>query len=399
MTSMRKQYSAAFKAQLVKELLREDKPLTQLASEHKVHPNQLRDWKKTALDGLPALFETDKQAAATTAQYEQKVNELYAEIGRLTTHVAWLKKNLVSTLRRPERLALIERTGSELSLVTQAELLNLSRSSLYYQSVEPSAEEIAIKHRFDEIYTQYPFYGSRKIAVLLQREQYQVCRNTVHRYMREMGLAAIYPGPNLSRRELAHRLYPYLLRGLRITHPNHVWGTRITYIRLAVGWMYLVAVLDWYSRYIVSWELDQTLEQPFVMAAVERALSQARPTIWNSDQGSHFTSPQYIERLKAAEVQISMDGKGRALDNIFTERLWRTIKYEEVYLHSYASPKEARRQLTPYLKFYNSERPHQALSYRTPAEVYFGSENVKEQQLNSILKGENPTLNMAAFLS
>ena len=163
--------------------------------------------------------------------------------------------------------------------------------------------------------------------------------------------------------------------------------------------MYLVAVLDWYSRYIVSWELDQTLEQPFVMAAVERALSQARPTIWNSDQGSHFTSPQYIERLKASEVQISMDGKGRALDNIFTERLWRTIKYEEVYLHSYASPKEARRQLTPYLKFYNSERPHQALSYRTPAEVYFGSENVKEQQLNSILKGENPTLNMAAFLS
>lgn len=284
-------------------------------------------------------------------------------------------------------------------MVTQAELLTLSRSSLYYQPVEPSAEEIAIKHRIDEIYTQYPFYGSRRIAVVLQRERQQVCRNTVHRYMREMGIAAIYPGPNVSRRELAHRLYPYLLRGLAITHPNHVWGIDITYIRLVASWMYLVAVLDWYSRYIVSWELDQTLEQPFVMAAVESALSQVRPQIWNSDQGSHFTSPQYIERLKAAEVHISMDGKGRALDNIFTERLWRTIKYEEVYLHSYASPKEARQNLTRYLKFYNHERPHQALSYRTPAELYFGSENVKEQQLNPILKGENPTLNTPTFLS
>jgi putative transposase len=296
-------------------------------------------------------------------------------------------------------VALIEREHSEFSLVTQAELLNLSRASLYYKPRLPSVEEVAIKHRIDEIYTKYPFYGSRRITVLLQRERYEVCRNTVHRYMREMGLAAISPGPNLSKRELAHRLYPYLLRGVKVTHPNHVWGIDITYIRLVAGWMYLVAVLDWYSRYIVSWELDQTLEQPFVMAAVERALNQARPTIWNSDQGSHFTSPQYIERLKASEVQISMDGKGRALDNIFTERLWRTIKYEEVYLHSYASPKEARRHLTPYLKFYNHERPHQALSYRTPAEVYFGSENVKEQQLNSILKGENPTLNVATFLS
>jgi putative transposase len=296
-------------------------------------------------------------------------------------------------------LALIEREHSELSLLTQAQLLAVSRSGLYYKAMPPRAEEVAIKHRIDEIYMQHPFYGSRRIAVLLRREQHRVCRNTVHRYMREMGIAAIYPGPNLSRRDLAHRLYPYLLRGLAITHPNQVWGIDITYIRLAAGWMYLVAVLDWYSRYIVSWELDQTLEQPFVMAAVEGALSQARPQIWNSDQGSHFTSPQYIERLTAAEVQISMDGKGRALDNIFTERLWRTIKYEEVYLHSYASPKEARQNLTPYLKFYNHERPHQALSYRTPAEVYFGSENVKEQQLNSIVKGENPTLSTAAFLS
>jgi putative transposase len=296
-------------------------------------------------------------------------------------------------------LALVERGGADLSLVMQADLLALSRSSLYYKGAGPSTNEVVIKHRIDEIYTRYPFFGSRRIAVLLRREGLQICRNTVHRYMREMGIAAIYPGPNLSRRELAHRIYPYLLRGLQITIPNQVWGIDITYIRLAAGWMYLVAVLDWYSRYVVSWELDQTLEQPFVMTAVERALGQARPEIWNSDQGSHFTSPQYIERLKAAEVRISMDGKGRALDNIFTERLWRTIKYEEVYLHSYASPRAARAGLTRYLAFYNDERPHQALAYRVPAEVYFGSKDDQDQQIKSTLKGGKPTLIETSFLS
>lgn len=237
------------------------------------------------------------------------------------------------------------------------------------------------------------------MSVVLKREQRPVSRHTVRRYMREMGIAAIYPGPNLSRRELAHRLYPYLLRGVAITTPNQVWGIDITYIRLVGGWMYLVAVLDWYSRYIVSWELDQTLEQPFVMTAVEGALAKACPRIWNSDQGSHFTSPQYIERLKESEVQISMDGRGRALDNIFTERLWRTIKYEEVYLRSYASPKEARQNLSRYLKFYNDDRPHQALAYRTPAEVYFGFKENKQEGFDYIKKGEISTLDAGIFLS
>jgi len=189
--------------------------------------------------------------------------------------------------------------------------------------------------------------------------------------MREMGIAGISPGPNLSKRAAAHKLYPYLLRGLEISRPNQVWGIDITYIRLRGGWMYLVAVLDWFSRYVVSWEVDQTLEMPFLLRAVDLALSHAQPLIWNSDQGSHFTSPQYTEKLLAAGVQISMDGKGRALDNIFTERLWRTIKYEDVYLHDYASPRQARRGISDYLTFYNRERLHQALDYRTPAEVYF----------------------------
>ncbi|OPX83613.1 MAG: Integrase core domain protein [Pelotomaculum sp. PtaB.Bin104] len=163
-----------------------------------------------------------------------------------------------------------------------------------------------------------------------------------------------------------HRIYPYLLRGLTISYPNHVWGIDVTYIRLKHGWMYLVAILDWYSRYIVSWELDQVS----VISAVKLALVQAKPLIWNSDQGSHFTSPQYIQLLQDAGVQISMDGKGRATDNIFTERLWRSIKYEEVYLNDYISPKEARQRIGQYINFYNNERPHQSLGYKTPAEVY-----------------------------
>jgi putative transposase len=246
----------------------------------------------------------------------------------------------------------------------------VSRSSLYYQPREPTALEIAIKHRIDELYTQYPFYGSRKMEAQLRREGVVINRKTVQRHMREMGIVAVYPGPNLSRRQHKEHVFPYLLRNLTIRAPNHVWGIDITYIRLQKGWMYLVAVLDWYSRYVISWELDQTLEMPFVVAAVEQALSTAVPVICNSDQGSHFTSPQYLQLLQEAQVKISMDSKGRALDNIFTERLWRTVKYEEVYLHEYTSPREARQQLRNYFDFYNHKRLHQALDYQTPAEVY-----------------------------
>ena len=254
----------------------------------------------------------------------------------------------------------------------QVALLGLNRSSLYYHPSPPPAAEVALKRRIDEIYTASPFYGVRRITAQLRREGQVVNHKAIARHMREMGLQAIYPGPNLSRRAHHAAIYPYLLRGLAITRPNQVWGIDITYIRLAAGWLYLVAVLDWYSRWVVSWDLDQTLAQPFVTRAVQAALAQTTPEIWNSDQGSHFTSPQYTSLLKDAGVRISMDGRGRALDNIFVERLWRTVKYEEVYLHDYASPREARTGLQAYLAFYNERRLHQALGYRTPAEVYTG---------------------------
>lgn len=286
-------------------------------------------------------------------------------------------------MSREERVALLERESTVtavrgLSVRAQTGLLGLNRSSLYYQPVPPCAEEVLLKRRIDEIYTAYPFYGSRRIAVQLHKEGHQVNRKTVAAHMREMGLFGIAPGPHLSRgsKRASDSKYPYLLRGVVASYPDHVWGVDITYIRMRggyPGWLYLVAVLDWHSRYIISWELSQNMGQGFVMDAARTALARAypaTPTIWNSDQGSHFTSPQYTGLLEEAGVQISMDGRGRFVDNIFTERLWRTIKYEEVYLHEYSTPREARQSLGNYIEFYNHDRPHQALDYQTPATVY-----------------------------
>ena len=273
-------------------------------------------------------------------------------------------------LSHAERRAMVEHEAEVLALSTQAELLSISRRSLYYQPVPPSEEEVLLKHRIDELSTAHPFYGSRKITVLLTDEGTVINRKRVQRYMREMGIAGIAPGPNLSKRASQHRVYPYLLRGVRATMPNQIWGSDITYVRLRTGWLYLVAILDWYSRYVVSWRLDDTLELPFVLDAVHQALTNATPQIWKSDQGSHFTSPQLTTILEQAGAQISMDGKGRAFDNIFTERFWRSLKYENVYLHDYASPREARQGIGDYIHFYNTERPHQSLDHRRPIQLY-----------------------------
>jgi len=253
---------------------------------------------------------------------------------------------------------------------TQARLLGLNRSGLYYRPVEPPESEVLLKHRIDELYTRWPFYGSRRITAELQQGGLEVNRKAVQRHMREMGIAGICPGPNLSRRRHDHSVHPYLLRGLTIKAPDHVWGIDLTYIRLRRTWMYLVALLDWYSRYVVDWEMGDSMEEELVLAPVRRALGRAHPEILNSDQGSQFTSEEYVGLVTAVGVRISMDGRGRALDNVFTERLWRSLKYEEVYLHEYGSPREARTGVGTWLGFYNNRRLHQSLGYRTPAEVY-----------------------------
>lgn len=265
---------------------------------------------------------------------------------------------------------MIEPRTNLLPLKTQAELLSLSRSSLYYQAKGPSEFELRAKRQIDELYTAYPFLGSRKLTEML-RKDFPISRPTVQRYMRQMGIQAIAPGPRLSQPHPEHKIYPYLLRNLDIVRPNQVWGLDITFIRLLGGWVYLVAVLDWFSRFVIDWELSQTLAIDFVLDVIDRALAEAAPEICNTDQGAQFTSPKFTDRLLACDVRISMDGRGRALDNIFTERLWRSVKYEEVYLHEYDSPRAARLGLGSYFEFYNYIRPHQSLAYRTPAEVYF----------------------------
>ena len=369
---MKKHYSPAFKTKVVLELLKEEKTLSQIASEHQVHPNLLRQWRDLVLKDLSSLFDKKRQSADLIATHQHEVEELYAEIGKLTTQLNWLKKNLVSTLSRDERISLVEWEKAEFSITTQAELLGVNRTGLYYEPVQPSLEEIALKHRIDEIYTESPFYGSRRITACLRGEGQTVNRKQVQRHMREMGIEAIAPKPKLSLKNKGDQVFPYLLKGVEIKRSNQVWGIDITYIRLQGGWMYLVAILDWHSRYVVSWELDESLEVDFVLEAVRRAFREARPEIFNSDQGSQFTSRAYTRMLEGAGVRISMDGRGRCFDNIFTERLWRSVKYEDVYIKGYSQPREARVGIGGYMKFYNERRGHQSLGYRTPAEVHYG---------------------------
>jgi putative transposase len=249
-------------------------------------------------------------------------------------------------------------------------LLGLPRASWYYQPRPRSATTQALLDRLDEQYTRTPFYGTRRMTAWLRREGYPVNRKRVRRLLQLLGLETIYPKPHTSTPAPGHRLYPYLLRGVPITHIDQVWSSDITYIRLRQGWVYLVAILDGYSRYVLAWELSNTLDGTFCLTALDRALGQARPTIFNTDQGSQFTSVEFTGRLRAADVRISMDGRGRALDNIFVARLWRTVKYAEVYLKGYETVPVAMRSLADYFRFYNEERLHQALAYRTPAAVY-----------------------------
>jgi putative transposase len=265
---------------------------------------------------------------------------------------------------------LIDNTNREISISHQAELLDISRSSVYYKPVVDEYD-LLLMRMIDEQYTQTPFYGSRKMAAHLRRNDYPVNRKHVQRLMREMGLEAIYPKPHLSKAGKGHPVYPYLLRGLIITQPDQVWAADITYIRLHRGWLYLVAIMDWFSRYVVSWETSITMETGFCLAALEKAFMASTPGIFNTDQGAQFTSGTFTDMLKGKEINISMDGRGRAMDNIFTERLWRSLKYEEVYIKDYQGVSEGRRGIDYYFNFYNHERPHQSLHYMTPAEVYF----------------------------
>jgi putative transposase len=265
---------------------------------------------------------------------------------------------------------LIEPAFQELSIVRQFELLEVPRSSWYYQPAGERAENLALMRLLDEQYTHTPFYGVRRMTAWLAQQGHRVNVKRVRRLVRLMGLEAIYLKPRLSVPGATQQRYPYLLRDLPITQVDQVWSTDITSVRMRRGFLYLVAILDWYSRYVLAWELSNTLDGAFCLVALEQALEQATPQIFNTDQGAQFTSHAFTSRVEAAGTRVSWDGRGRALDNVFVERLWRSVKYEEVYLHDYTTVAEARHSLRRYFSFYNEERLHQALAYQTPAQVY-----------------------------
>jgi putative transposase len=279
-----------------------------------------------------------------------------------------LKKNL--DLSHKEKLLLIDKSDSELSISHQAKLIGISRSSLYYEPVVDEYD-LLLKRLIDEQYTLTPFYGSRRIKVSLARNGHKANRKHVQRLMREMGLEAIYPKPHLSQTHPEHKIYPYLLRDIMIDRKDQVWAADITYIPLSRGFMYLVAIMDWWSRYVLAWQMSTSLYTSFCLEALETALQFGKPGIFNTDQGSQFTSSVFTGMLKDNGILISMDGRGRCMDNIFIERLWRTVKYENVYIMHYGSVPEGRQGINAFFDLYNNHRPHQALKDQTPAEVYF----------------------------
>jgi putative transposase len=258
-----------------------------------------------------------------------------------------------------------------LSVRRQCELLGLNRSSLYYQPASETPENLRLMGLIDEEYTAHPFFGSRQMTARLKRQGEAVNRKRVQRLMGVMGLQAIYPKPRLSIPGAGQRIYPYLLRNVRVERPDQVWSADITYVGLANGFMYLAATIDWYSRYVIAWRLSNTLEGSFCLEMLEEALAVGQPEIFNTDQGVQFTACAWTKRLEEAGVAVSMDGRGRCLDNVFVERLWRSVKYEDIYLYGYDTVPALQGGLGRYFPFYNGERPHQSLDYRTPAEVYW----------------------------
>ena len=267
---------------------------------------------------------------------------------------------------------MIEPDHPRISISRQCELLGVNRSGFYYSPEPESSLNIELMHLLDEQFTATPFYGIRRMTACLRRQGYHVNRKRVSRLMHLMGIQAIYPRPRTSLNRHQHKVYPYLLDGVEISHPNHVWSTDITYIRLRGGFVYLAAILDWFSRYVISWRLSNTLDQYFCLAMLEEALLFGKPAIFNSDQGSQFTALKFTDMLEDREIAVSMDGRGRFYDNIFIERLWRTVKYEEVYLRDYQTVSDAYMGLGNFFRFYNYDRVHQSLGYRVPAEVYRG---------------------------
>jgi putative transposase len=291
----------------------------------------------------------------------------------------------------PDRRAMVERPGKDLSVRRQCVLLNVARSGVYRPNLAAAASDLIMMRRIDELHLELPFYGSRRMTFELNKEGHGVNRKRVQRLMRLMGIEALVPRPGTSKAAPGNKIYPYLLRGVAITEPNHVWATDITYVPMAHGFLYLVAIIDWASRAVLAWRVSNTMDTSFCLAALDEALARyGRPKIFNTDQGAQFTSAAFTGKLEAAGVAISMDGRGRFMDNIFIERLWRSIKYEEIHLKAYADGREARAGIGDWMNFYNLRRPHQAHNNQTPMVVWrAGMDKIEAATVDMPLRLDN----------
>ncbi|WP_298965091.1 IS3 family transposase [uncultured Roseibium sp.] len=367
----RRNHSPAFKAKVALAAIKGEQTLVELSQQFDVHANQIKQWKDQLLEGATGVFGDESKAVPAGPTVDVKT--LHAKIGELT-----LENDFLGRSARQggiaERKEMIDREH-KLSVVRQAKLLGFSRGSVYYLPRPVSESDLALMRRIDELHLNYPFAGSRMLQGLLNGEGLRVGRLHVATLMKKMDIEAIYRRPNTSKPAPGHKIYPYLLRKLAVTRPNQVWAMDITYVPMARGFVYLCAVVDWFSRRVLSWRLSITMEAAFCIEAVEEALARyGKPEILNTDQGSQFTSIDFTAVLKKAEIAISMDGKGAWRDNVFVERLfWRSIKYEEVYLHAYKTVSEARAGIGRYLTFYNTRRPHSSLDRQTPDQAYFNA--------------------------
>ena len=383
MSVKRKSYSADFKAKLVLEVLEGEMTVNEIASKYEVVPLSLKNWKKQFLENMSLAF--DK--STVVKEYKDEIEELKKskdsiakKLGETIVEKEFLEGKLVSLASSKERKILLD-TKLNLSINKQCKLLNVSKSSLYYQPIKPfsTSKEIKLLDAINNIYSDFPYYGYRRITKQLQIDGYNIGKKLIKKAMKYMGIEALYPKPKTTTANKEHTNYPYLLKDFRndagqvvIDRANQVWSTDITYIKIDKGYVYLAAIIDWHSKKILSWKLSNTMDITLVTSVLKEALAlYPKPEIFNTDQGSQYTSKAHTDILKKRDIKISMDGKGRATDNICIERFWRSIKYEEIYLNEYKNVKVLRKSIENYMIKYNERRLHSTIGYKTPNEVYF----------------------------
>jgi putative transposase len=387
MSRKRKSYSAEFKAKLVLEVLEGEKTLNEIASHYEITPKNLQNWKKQFLENMSLAFDKSavvKEYKEEIATLKKDKDSIAKKLGETIVEKEFLEGKLVSLVSSNKRKGLID-TKLNLSLNKQCKLLHVNKSSLYYKAKKPfsSDKEIGLLDAINNIYSDFPSYGYRRITKQLQKDGHNIGKKFVKKAMKYMGIKALYPKPKTTIANSEHTKYAYLLKEFRneagqvvIDRANKVWSTDITYIKLESGFVYLAAIIDWHSKKILSWKLSNSMDNLLVTSVLKEALTlYPEPEIFNSDQGSQYTSKAHTAILKRQGIQISMDGVGRATDNIVIERFWRTIKYEEIYLNEYKNIKVLRKAIENYINNYNQKRLHSAIDYQTPNEVYYQAVN------------------------